>query len=284
MYKHAFLSARRILIYIFLALAALGLGQVLGLLCTSQEPQSTLAASAPTLVTGTVIRQEQVIYAPEPGLWQSVLESGQKASKGQTLFILEESRSTVHLAQRLKQVQLGLSYAAQPLPARRDAIHEAIAALGSGSGDSSTLVSLLLSEGDTSAESAALEEELENISVTTSAHIEAPEGGIFVPVVDGLETVLTPETPVLTQALLPLTPVSDLALGRLVTGDSWYLSVLLPVSAAVGDRIQAELLSGIFRSCTLTVLETDASGWALLSCQELLAEVAPLRQLTMRFL
>jgi hypothetical protein len=69
-----------------------------------------------------------------------------------------------------------------------------------------------------------------------------------------------------------------------VTGDSWYLSVLLPVSAAVGDRIQAELLSGIFRSCTLTVLETDASGWALLSCQELLAEVAPLRQLTMRFL
>jgi hypothetical protein len=53
---------------------------------------------------------------------------------------------------------------------------------------------------------------------------------------------------------------------------------------AVGDTLQVELLSGIFKSCTLTVLETDASGWALLSCEELLAEVAPLRQITVKIL
>jgi hypothetical protein len=147
------------------------------------------------------------------------------------------------------------------------------------------LVSLLLGEGAASEETAAeLMEELENTTVPAQTHITAPEAGIFVPVVDGLETLLTPETPVLSQALLPQKPISALALGRLVTGDTWYLSAALPVPVAVGDTLQAELLSGIFQSCTLTVLETDASGWALLSCGELLAEVAPLRQITVKIL
>jgi hypothetical protein len=268
-----------------LALGALGLGQVLGLLGTAQSDTLPEPANEPLLVTGTVIRQEQVIYAPEPGLWQSALQSGQKVAKGQTLFTLGGSSGSSHLARQLKRQQLGLTYAAEPLPQRRAAIHEAIADLHSGTGDSSTLVSLLLGEGAASAEIAsALEAELESAPVTENTHIEAPEGGIFVPVVDGLETVLTPETPVLSQALLPQKPVSKLALGRLVTGDTWYFSAILPVSLAVGDRLQAELLSGIFEGCTLTVLETADSGWALLSCQELLAEVAPLRQITVKIL
>jgi hypothetical protein len=268
-----------------LALGTLGLGQVLGLL--HQEPSEPVQETAeePLLVTGTVIRQEQVIYAPEPGNWVATLESGQRAARGQTLFTLGGSSDRSHLARQLKQEQLGLAYAAAPLPQRRAAIHEEIAALHSGTGDSSSLVSLLLGEGAASAETAsALEAELENTPAVEVAHIEAPAGGIFVPVVDGLETVLTPETPVLSQALLPQKPISDLALGRLVTGDTWYLSAVLPFSAAVGDRLQAELLSGIFESCTLTVVETADPGWALLSCQELLAEVAPLRQITVKIL
>jgi hypothetical protein len=269
----------------FLALGALGLGQVLGLLETVQPAQTQEAVSEPLLLTGTVIRQEQILYAPEPGTWVATLESGQRVAKGQTLFTLTGSSDRVQLARQLKREQLGLAYAAEPLPQRRAAIHGAIAALHSGTGDSSLLTSLLLGEGAASTELvSALEAQLESAPVTELAHIEAPEGGIFVPVVDGLETVLTPKTPFLSQALLPQKPVSDLALGRLVTGDTWYLSALLPVSAAVGDSLQVELLSGIFEGCTLTVLETTDSGWALLSCQELLAEVAPLRQITVKIL
>lgn len=271
------------------ALAALALGQFLGILWTvsKQEPAKTPEPhieDTAIWVTGTVIRREQVIYADTVADWRCRLSAGQRAAAGQVLFSAGETRSARRLAKNLAAARQSQDLQSVPLPQRRQRLQSAIADYQQGISSDLTLTALLLSESEAGA---AFLHDAENALSTTALGaqvlITAPESGVFSQTVDGLEDILTPEHPYIFAADLPKKPVSALALGRLITGDTWYLSVTLPVSPAQGDKLQGVLPGGelcAFRA--EDVCTTKNGSICLLSCTENLNSVTEIRKLTVK--
>lgn len=278
-------SQKRLIFLIALALGILALGQVFGTFRAFRLPQTperfqSAESEVCWVVTGTVIRQEQVVYAPKQAWWQCRLENGQQAAAGEALFTEGQSAETRRLASRLGAARQSQTLKALPLPQRRTALREAIGEYQQG-GHELTLLALMLSEG-TQGEAVITETEsaLSQSLFQDQAVITAPVSGIFSSTADGLEEVLTPEQP-----YGKAQEVSPLALGRLITSDTWYFSVCLPFSAEEDDRLEAELLGGGFGRCTLRVETIARSGKgfsALLSCNENLEAVASIRDLTVR--
>lgn len=250
-----------------LALTALGLGQALGLFL-SPLPEISPAAEEPTVVfTGTVIRQEQTVYAPRADFWVPVADS-QRVTGGQTLMITRETRDALEM-QSLEARREELASTALPL--RREMLHGAIGDLLGGENSGRELMALVLSEGETALpETGALNVEA----------VKAPAGGFFVSVTDGLEEVLSPERPVVS---LPLAPVEETAVGRLITGESWYLYGETDLTLWPGQTLPVELLSGVFRQVELTVVEAG-EGKALLFCEKGAELLGNLRFLTVKIL
>ena len=117
--------------------------------------------------------------------------------------------------------------------------------------------------------------------------ITGPVSVIYCAGTDGLETSLTPETPELPTVPLPTGEPSAQALGRLVTGDIWYYSAILPQRLEPGETVTARLLGGGFGQYRLTVEKTEPvqNGFqTLFSGREGLEAVAGVRQLTMKIL
>lgn len=268
-----------------MALGILTLGQVFGTfrdprLPQTPEPSPSAASETAWVVTGTVIRQEQVIYAPKMANWQCCLRDGQQAAMGEALFTEGQSAETSRLASRLGAARQSVTLGAIPLPQRRKALREAIGAYQQ-EGSEQTLLALMLAEGDQGdAVIAETESSLSQSLFQEQAVITAPASGVFFSTADGLEEVLTPEHPYGDAGEL-----SPLALGRLITSGTWYFSACLPFSAAEGDRLEGELLGGGFGNCTLwveSISRSENSYTALLSCDENLEAVAGIRELTIR--
>lgn len=276
------LTGKACIAWMIAALTALGLGQTLGLFLTEQETPVTVTSGEPLVVSGTVIRQEQVVYAEFPGFWETELEA-QRVSAGQPLLTLGHLNEDTALQERL--LTGGMEAAGLVLPLRRGNIHCAIAEMQKQDACAETLMAMVLGEGETQ----ALLNARETLAAggTAVKTVCAPVGGIFVPVTDGLEERLTPESPEVNWADLPETPVDPLAVGRIITSDTWYFSGLLPDAVAEGETLRGELLSGVFRTVTLRVerAESESGGCrVLLSCSEGIASVAKLRIITIKFL
>ena len=245
-----------------LALLILGLGQALGMLLSPLPEKSAMEREEPLLLTGTLIRQEQAVYAPHPDFWVAVVEN-QRVTAGQTLMITASARDALHkqgLAARVEELRQ------VALPLRREMLHEALR-----EGDETEFMALVLSEGASSPSASP------NTAMET---LRATEGGFFIPVTDGLEGVLTPENP---RVSLPMAPAEETAVGRLITSEGWHLYVETDLPLSSGDTVTAELLSGVFRQETLTVLRREGRN-VLLFCEKGAESLGNLRFLTVKIL
>lgn len=264
--------------WILPALLALALGQVLGLWTRTPEKETPppREETVACLVTGTVIRQETVICAPSEGDWRQQLENGRRAAAGELLFVRGETRRP-----EVEAALPGSSLSARPLPERKAALLEAVSGYNRGLTSAAALSGSMLawSGGEEDAPSAG------QPPLIPAETVCAPESGLFYAAADGLEDILTPAHPYTDAADLPQKPVSPLALGRLITSDTWYFSAFVPCALREGDTLEAELLGGGFGRCTMTVEEFQPAaggGQALLSCRERLEAVAGIRTITVK--
>ena len=249
-------------ILIGLSILALGLGQALGLFLTPRESETVATEETVTILTGTVIRQEVTVYAPRPDFWVPVVEN-QRVTAGQTLMITAAARDALSEQRLWAQVEELREIA---LPLRREMLHEALR-----EGDQEEFMALVLSEGPSSGDISA------SAPMDT---VQAPEGGFFIPVTDGMEEVLTPESPLVS---LPLAPREETAVGRLITGEGWYLFARTELPLAPGQTVTAELLSGVFREAELTVVEREGEK-VLLFCEKGAEILGNLRFLSVKIL
>ena len=254
MHKRTYLSC------IFLALAALGIGQALGLLLNSspKEMESAVLASQPLLLTGEVIVEMTPVYAPEPGFWTRTAPEG-RVSPGQTLFT--GPVSTADTADRVRLLDKAQSGQEMSLPQRREALHSALEELYAGTGDMVEVMGLVLAEpSEAQADQARQQLALE---AGQCREITAPDGGVFISVPEG-------DT-----------------LGHIITDTRWQLSLELPFSLSRGDRLCAQLLCGIFQWVEFSVEQVEMTGQGcrvLLSCDAYLTQVAKIRNLTVKIL
>ena len=104
---------------------------------------------------------------------------------------------------------------------------------------------------------------------------------MFSAVCDGLEAVLTPETP-WEPIPLPLSPAETRGPGRIVTGDRWYLRTVLSSPPETETALEARLLGGLEQTVLLRVEEVFPRGegfHVLFSCGTALEAVASQRYL-----
>ncbi len=269
------------------ALGALCLGQAAALL--AERPPQTVTArlymgEEPVCVSGVVIRQEVPVTAPVSGSWTALVSDGQQVSAGQTLAAWETAEN--ESARTVRLLRAGQAVAQKPVISRRQALREAIQALSGASGQdrraaSEDLTGLLLGQSGP-AETGLAEAEEQLTARPAAASVSAPVSGVFSAECDGLEELLTPDSP-WTEWSLPLRPVNRQAVGRLITGDTWYFRTELETVPEVGQTLTVRLLSGIFETAELTV-EACRGSQVLLSCETALAAVAGLRQLEIRIL
>lgn len=249
-----------VFLWMFLALLALGTGQVLGLVL-SPEPEETLKTeeiSAPLILTGTVILEGTPVEAPAVGFWSQSAAEG-KVSVGQTLFT--GPGGTEDASQEVRLLSGALTTEKLALPRRRENLHEAISGLTTGENDIIDVMALVLEDAPEEALAAARD----RLSALASQNqkVTAPVGGILVAQREGQ------------------------TLGRIITSDCWEITLELPFQAAVGDRLAVELLCGIFQKTELVVahVERTETGCRVgLFCQEYLEDVAKIRNLTVKIL
>ena len=272
---------RTMLGWMLAALMILSVGQLFSL--TEHARQSTARAAIwagrSFQVRGVVIRQEIPVTADPSVSWVPGIRDGQRVSAGQILLREETGPEEAERAFRLRVRQRWAEAAAMPVTSRRAAIRAAVARGAAGESASKIeaaeiLIGLVLAEGGAPGPAEAE-------TVPQRRTVTSPGSGVFAAAADGLETLLTPEDPWYVWSL-PLGPPSPETVGRLITGDTWYFRARLPFSAAPEER-----LTGFLPWCgdTLTLrVEEVRNGMTLLSCEQLLAEVANVRQVEMKIL
>ncbi len=275
-------SRKRSLAWIAGALMLLGFSQAWSLLRNAEQqkisrgiPEITEEQAA--FLTGTVIRQEQVITGDANVSWICQKKSGVRVAPGEVLF--QESSPTIQQWAEKKTIALQAeAYRKENLYRRRIQLWQAIQA---GQENGAEIRALLLSERD--AEQTA-QELPKTVSLKT---ITAPEDGVFVQGVDGLENLLTPEQPELSAALLPMKTPPETAMGRLITSDTWYFSAWWEDAPEIGEVISVRLLGGGFGTCQFTVerVEKEETGYRVLcSCNRQVEAVAMVRQISVKIL
>lgn len=266
-------------LWLLCAVAVLGLGQVVGSALRLRQGAEVgeVQRVHSQVVSGVVIRQEQLVYAPYPGFWETE-EDERRVSRGGKLFSLREGNDREAL--RVRLLAGGISASALPLPERREEIHRAIARMQQ-TGDPEEVMMAVLGEAPPGTEE--LEEAKEALARKSwqRAYIYAPVGGILIEAVDGYEGVLTPEQPDPGEA--PEIPAG--AVGRIITDPVWYFRGVLPRCPEPGEKITVEILSGVFRTVTMTVErreETEGGYLVLLRCNEGVEDVGKLRRVSLK--
>lgn len=275
-------SRKRLLAWIAGALMLLGFSQAWSLMRNAEQQE--IGGSVPEtteerdmLLTGTVIRQEQVITGGAGVSWVCRKKSGVRVAPGEVLF--QESSPTVQRWAERKTIAIEAeAYRQENVYRRRMQLWQAIQA---GQENGAEIQALLLAETD--AEQTA-QESPQTAYLQT---ITAPADGVFVQGVDGLENLLTPEQPKLTAALLPMKTPPETAMGRLITSDTWYFSAWWEDAPEVGESVLVNLLGGSFGTCRFTVEQAEKQGTGyrvLCSCTQQVEAVAMVRQLSVKIL
>lgn len=270
------------------ALIALLLGQVLSRLASGYGETAVATVYRPETryLTGTVLRQEQTVTLPETGDFTPARSSGERVGAGQTLFYTEKDPRSAELARTVRMLRRGKSMEQTPLLTRRNLLRETIRQLNGGTcavrrTQAETLGGLCRAELPEEALQEALTAAEGRLLETAEAggdSLTAPVSGIFSGSWDGLE-----EDP---DGTLPPSERRSRTAGRLVTGDTWYFSTLLPDAMEEGDTVTLELFCGIFAPVTFRVesgKETPEGFACRLSCRSHLSEVSELRTLTAAF-
>ena len=284
-----------------------------------------------TDLSGYVVREETVLPAAAGGEPQLQRTEGERVSAGGLVALVYADQAAVERQQeiqaletRIEQLQyaqeaalgaeVSLRLDSQILQSLQD-YRAALAAdrLDQAEESGAQLRSLVLKRdytysdsGDLSAQMAELRSQADSLRAQMGAstqRITAPEAGLYSAVVDGDETVLTPErlaelTPSRLAALEPDEAALDTSsVGKLVLGEAWYYAAVLEEGEAallresaglklrfakgVGRDLEVELISvrepengrvaAVFRGDTylseLTLLRRQ-SAQAVLSAQE----------------
>lgn len=239
-------------------------------------------------VSGYVVRQEEVISGSSSDLVYFSRGEGEKVSKGGTVALVYQSAQALQdantlrsLEEQLEQLTYARSLASGSSTSARlddEVVSSLIAFRGAMAGDSlssaeepgSTLRSAILKRSfaysgtDTlDASIAQLQEQISALSASVGAattRITAPESGLFSSLVDGYETVLTPEsletmTPDSYRTITPQQPAG--ACGKMVYGTSWSFVTLMQTSdmgkMAEGNTVTLRFQNGLNRDLTMTV-------------------------------
>ena len=220
-----------------------------------------------TALSGYVVREEMVLPDDTSGLLQLQRAEGERVSAGGVIAVAYADQATLDRQQEIQSLETQieqLQYAADAalgaeVSLRLDTqilqdiidYRTALAAdrLDQAEDCGQSLRSLVLKRDytysdttDFSAQVAELQSQLNQLRSQTGAstrRITAPQAGLYSAVVDGYETVLTPQaletlTPSQFSELEPDTSVSS-TVGKLILGDTWYY-------AAVMDQEEAQLL------------------------------------------
>ena len=131
---------------------------------------------------------------------------------------------------------------------------------------------------------------LQSAAEQDTAEITAPKAGYFSAVVDGYETVLTPERldTLTVREYDELQPedVGDAWAGKLISGDRWYFVTSIPAGelagVEAGDRVRVTFARDFYSEITMTVTRVgqNEAGFRLLvlSSREFMQSVTLLRE------
>ena len=252
----------------------------------STSPAYTYQVEQSVTVTGWVVREEQVLTAPDAGILQLSRSEGERVSKGGQVAMVYNDEAALRRQEEIETVTARIE---QLKYAKESAMNsEAVLRL-----DNQIITGILelrsavtahrLDTADTSlselrtyvlkrdysysggedldAQLKELEAQLKTLqgqAVTTRKQVRAPVGGLYSAVVDGYETVLTPKTVV---GMMP-EDIDDLRrdssvssrVGKLVTGDTWYYLFSAPAES-LGKMAQGQKVSLRFASAGAEDLE-----------------------------
>lgn len=271
---------------------------------------------------GYMVREEQALQGTDT-LQEIVPAEGETVAAGDALSIvyqdqgaLENHREMHRLEERIQSLQYILSHSADAsdsanlnssiirslVELHQLTARDELSQLGEHSDQLKTLLFrrdyTYNGSADLSAESAKLQKKLKKLSKqnqSATSVVQAPVSGAFSSMVDGYESVLTPEqmtdlTPERFRQLLEQrAPVTEgTSLGKLVTSPQWYFVTILDEQQAqrlkLGDRLTVR-----FKSMTRTVpmrvkslSQSDQQGevCVVLTSQEYLALTTLLREQT----
>lgn len=216
-------------------------------------------------VTGWVVRREQVLPDNTSGLLRLTRSEGERVAKGGQVAVVYADQASLDRQNELNALrdQIGqLEYAASAalsseavlkldnqiraslLAFRRDMAADRLDAAG---GHISELRSLVMKRdysysggGEAEARLETLRAQYQSLAAQTASstrQVTAAQAGVYSAVVDGYETVLTPES---LEALTPSTinrvePTGERSdVGKLITGDDWYFAADLSAAEAAG--------------------------------------------------
>lgn len=138
---------------------------------------------------------------------------------------------------------------------------------------------------------AALREEIDSLSATVSSAtttVRAPRSGLFSSLVDGYESILTPDSlsTMTAEDYRGIAPAEARGIGKMVYGDRWYFVTLLRSVDAreltEGGRVRLRFQTGLDRELTLRVErigeEDNSQRLVVLSSEECLNLTTLLRR------
>ena len=311
---------------ILLALATLGVLAYFVLQAARYfgDPLTTTAAyqyevELSTALSGYVARDETVLPDDTNGLLQQQRSEGERVSAGGTVALVYADQASLDRQEQIRTLQTQieqLQYAeeaalgaevtlrldAQILQDIRD-YRRALAAdrLDMAEDVGAELRNLVMKRdytysdtSDLSARLSELQAQLDSLRAQAGSsvrRITAPEAGLYSAVVDGYETVLTPEslegvTPGRLAALKPDESGLPNHVGKLVLGDDWYYAAVLPESdaqtLAESGNLKLRFAKGVSRDLDveLTYISEAENGRvaAVFQGDTYLAELTLLRQ------
>lgn len=310
----------RVILWIFLAAVVCYFGYYM--ISAVYAPLTTAVAieyeaGTGSYTTGYVVRDEAVMRSAY-GITNMVVSEGERVSRGQTLatgYLTDDAQQRQTqiegLEDQLEQLKYAASYSAEvqdqavldseitsqlvhmsKYVARRD--------MNSAADRSAEIKGLILRRMSTQEQNAAVDQritelngQLEQLRAETDGDVlsvQATASGYFSGNVDGYEAVLTLsalETMTVAdfQALQPRETPDD-AVGKLITGSTWYYVTVVPTAQTedvkVGDAVPVAFSSDFYEDLTMEVVrlgdDENGSRLLVLSCDSFMQDATLLRQ------
>lgn len=268
-------------------------------------------------VTGWIVRQEQVLTDTSSGLLRLSRSEGEKVSKGGRIAVIYADQASLDRENQISALEAQaeqLEYARESalnseaslkldnqiisaiLDLRRDVTSDRLDAAGAHAANVRNLVMkrdyTYTGGGDLDTQLADLTAQLKQLraqSASSTRAVTAPASGIYSAVVDGYESVLTPEklAELKPSSLGQIQPSGETSeLGKLITGDVWYYAVSMsaedaaPLSA--GKEVTLRFAKGTEQDLTVSVdsIGQEENGRVLVvfSSDQYLSELTMLRR------
>lgn len=251
-------------------------------------------------VSGYLVRDEEVL-ANNNGLVYVTREEGERVSKGNSVAVVYHSEEALSQAQQLEDLRIQLEqleYAQSVATGSQEVlkldsnIMDSIYAIRQNMNseqyteaekEASTLRTLILKrdytysgEGDIEGQIESLTTQLRSLASATksgSTAITVSKGGYYSSLVDGYETVLTPEsletmTPSSLREIQPDTTLSS-SVGKMIYGNTWYYVTAMATEDAAlmteGSKVTLRFVSGLEQDVPMTVerIGADEHGQSL---------------------